>query len=123
MPTKFVANKWLCDNCPLIYEDECECYAHEREVHKTTSNDEQDDLRALEQIYNRMISAKMKRNLEDLMKYEHFSTIIHQQAVQMKLGAQGSQLAIEPIEEVAMTEMNLKQNAKKCFDFLIFLKS
>jgi hypothetical protein len=81
-------------------------------VHKQSSNDEQDDLRALEQIYNRMISAKIKRNLEDLMKYEHFSTIINQRAMQMKSCAQGLQLVTEPIEEVALTEMNLKNDKK-----------
>jgi hypothetical protein len=34
MPTKFIVNKWLCDNCPEMYEEEAQCFLHEREMHK-----------------------------------------------------------------------------------------
>jgi len=60
MPTKFIINKWLCDECPQMYEVETQCYLHEREMHKRKSNVDDGDVDALEG----MLCARIQKQAE-----------------------------------------------------------
>ncbi|CAM6002236.1 unnamed protein product [Sphagnum balticum] len=64
MPTKFTLHKWLCDECPQLYDTEPDCHVHARQVHKHSTS----DLHALEQICARIDATSC--NAHELVEYE-----------------------------------------------------
>lgn len=109
MPTKFTLYKWLCDECPQLYDTEPECHVHARKIHKHSTS----DLHALEQICTRIDATSC--SWHELVEYERVCNAVLERVVAIKNAktmAQRQQflkIMQRPHDVIAVNEIEVEQ--------------